>query len=166
MNKLIEILRTPNVGCRYGSQYMGVYCYADDLSLLSPSFTGLQEMLRLCELYAVDHNIIFNAKKSQLLYFGSNPSNDPCTVDLTMLNGQSIQHVKKCIHLGNELCPTNKHVVINNSSIYLITIYRPPPSQQNQLSTSTFLAEWAEFISQYTTSPAELVIMGDLSFSP
>ena len=44
--------------------------------------------------------IIFNAKNSQ--YFGSNPSNDPCTVDLTMLNGQSIQYVKKCIHLGNE----------------------------------------------------------------
>ena len=115
LNKLIEILRTSNVGCRYGSQYMGVYCYADDLSLLSPSFTGLQEMLRLCELYAIDHNIIFNAKKSQLLYFGSNPSNDPCTVDLTMLNGQSIQYVKKCIHLGNELCPTNKHVLIDNA---------------------------------------------------
>ena len=72
-------------------------------------------MLRLCELYAIDHNIIFNAKKSQLLYFGSNPSNDPCTVDLTMLNGQSIQYVKKCIHLGNELCPTNKHVLIDNA---------------------------------------------------
>ena len=81
---------------------MGVYCYADELSLFSPSFTGLQEMLRLCELYAIDHNIIFNAKKSQLLYVGSNPSSDPCTVDLTMLNGQSIQYVPglaKCRHL-------------------------------------------------------------------
>ena len=89
---------------------MSVYCYADDLSLLSPPFIRLQKMLRLCELYAIDLNIIFNAKKSLLLYFGSNPSNDPCTVDLTMLNGQSIQHVKKCIHLGNELCPMNRHV--------------------------------------------------------
>ena len=69
LNKLIEILRTSNVGCRYGSQYMGVYCYADDLSLLSPSFTGLQEMLRLCELYAIDHNIIFNAKKESVIVF-------------------------------------------------------------------------------------------------
>ena len=58
LSKLIEILRTPNVGCRYGSQYMGVYCYADDLSLLPTSFTRLQEMLRLCELCAIDHNII------------------------------------------------------------------------------------------------------------
>ena len=36
LNNLIEIFRICNVGCsRYGSQYMGVYCYADDLSLLS-----------------------------------------------------------------------------------------------------------------------------------
>ena len=49
------------------------------------------------------------------MYFGSNPSNDPCTVDLTMLNGQSVHYVKKCIHLGNKLCPTNKHVLIDNA---------------------------------------------------
>ena len=67
LNKLIAILRTSNVGCRYGIQYMGAYCYADDLSLLSPSFTGL--MLRLCELYAMDHNIIFNAKKESVIVF-------------------------------------------------------------------------------------------------
>ena len=92
---------------------MDVYYYADHLSLLSSSFTRLQEMLRLCELYAIDHNIIFNAKKSQLLYFGSNPSNEPCTstVDFTMLTGQSLQYVQKCIHLRNELCPINKHCV-------------------------------------------------------
>ena len=28
---------------------MGVYCYADNLSLLSPTYTGLQEMLKICE---------------------------------------------------------------------------------------------------------------------
>ena len=43
---------------------MGVYCYADDLSLLSSTFTGLQEMLKICELYANSYDIIFNAKKS------------------------------------------------------------------------------------------------------
>ena len=26
--KLIEILRKSNVGCRYGSQYMGAFCYS------------------------------------------------------------------------------------------------------------------------------------------
>ena len=44
LNGLIEILRKNNIGCRYGSEFMGVYCYADDLSLLCPSFTGIKEM--------------------------------------------------------------------------------------------------------------------------
>ena len=57
---------------------MGVYCYADDLSLLCPSFTGIKEMLRTCELYAEEHKILFNAKKSQLLHFTkSSKSKDP-----------------------------------------------------------------------------------------
>ena len=48
---------------------MGVFCYADDLSLQCPSFTGIKEMLRTCEIYAEEHTILFNAKKSQLLHF-------------------------------------------------------------------------------------------------
>ena len=115
LNKLIEILRNCNIGCRYGNHYMGVYCYADDLSLLSPTFTGLQEMLKICELYANNYDIIFNAKKSQLLYFGCNSSIIPDTANLVMQNGQSIQYVNKCSHLGNELCPTNKNVLPLNA---------------------------------------------------
>ena len=41
LNKLIEIFRNSNIGCRYDNHYMGVYCYADDLTLLSPPYTGL-----------------------------------------------------------------------------------------------------------------------------
>ena len=44
--KLIKILRNSNIWCRYGNNYTGVYCSADDLSLLSPTYTGLQEMLK------------------------------------------------------------------------------------------------------------------------
>ena len=32
LNDLIAVLRSSNIG-RYGNHYMGVYCYADDLSL-------------------------------------------------------------------------------------------------------------------------------------
>ena len=58
-----------NIGCRYGSEYMGVFCYADDLSLLCPSFTGIKEMLKTCEYYVIKHKVVFNVKKSQILTF-------------------------------------------------------------------------------------------------
>ena len=32
-----------------------------------------------------------------------------------MQNGQSIQYLDKCSHLGNELCPTNKNVLTLNA---------------------------------------------------
>ena len=37
---------------------MGVYCCADDIGLLSPHLSGLKEMLKLCEDYALKHKII------------------------------------------------------------------------------------------------------------
>ena len=42
-------------------------------------------------------------------------------------------------------------------------MYRPPPSPVNQLNTNVFLREWAEFLSQYTTSTAELIIVEDIN---
>ena len=85
INKLIHsfidysvVHRKNNIGCRYGSEFMGVFCYVDDLSLLCASFTGIKEMLTTCGIYADEHKILFNAKKSQLLHFTkSSTSKDP-----------------------------------------------------------------------------------------
>ena len=38
LNNLILNLRNSNIGCKYGSEYMGVYGHADDLNLLCPSY--------------------------------------------------------------------------------------------------------------------------------
>ena len=47
---------------------MGVYGYADDIGLLRPTVSGMKEMLKTCETFAKQHNILFNASKSR--YFG------------------------------------------------------------------------------------------------
>ena len=49
---------------------MGVYGYADDIGLLRPTVSGMKEMLKTCETFAKQHNILFNASKSQLFWFG------------------------------------------------------------------------------------------------
>ena len=36
---------------------MCVYCYADDIGLLSPTLSGLKEMSKLCEDYALKHTL-------------------------------------------------------------------------------------------------------------
>ena len=69
MDNLIKRLKDSNIGCKIGNNYVGVFCYADDLTLLSPTFTGLKCMLAICENYADEYKILFNASKSQLLHF-------------------------------------------------------------------------------------------------
>ena len=64
LNNLIVKLRNSNIGCRYRSEYIGVFGYAEDLSLLCASFSGMKEMLSIYEQYAHDNNIMFNASKS------------------------------------------------------------------------------------------------------
>ena len=70
--------------------------------------------IHICELYAIDHNIMISAKKSVITFrFLSFKRSMHCK--FTMLNGQSIQYVKIYIHLGNELCPLKNHVLIDNA---------------------------------------------------
>ena len=60
MNDLFGILRNSKSGCQIGSTYAGVFGYADDLLLISPSRAGLQDMLKIAEDYARDHKIGFS----------------------------------------------------------------------------------------------------------
>ena len=60
LNNLILNLRNSNIGCKYGSEYMGVFGYVDGLSLLCSSFTGIKEMLNICEKYAKKYDILCN----------------------------------------------------------------------------------------------------------
>ena len=83
------------------SLFLGVFGYADDLTLLCPTLSGLQEMLNVCEDFAKDYNILFNASKSKLMYFGKNNLN--CENLLYMFNGSSIEFVEQCVHLGTKI---------------------------------------------------------------
>ena len=40
--------------------FVGILGYADDLTLLSPTIDGLQEMVKTCEEYATEHNLSFS----------------------------------------------------------------------------------------------------------
>ena len=49
MDKVIKLLRCSTIGCQIQCVYMGIWEYADDISLLSHSRTGLQEMVKICQ---------------------------------------------------------------------------------------------------------------------
>ena len=55
------------MGCCVGSRFVGALAYADDIVLLAPTSSAMRRMLDLCQAYASDYFINFNASKSKCL---------------------------------------------------------------------------------------------------
>ena len=58
------------------------------------------------------------------------------------------------------------NVLINNYSLHLAVLYRPPPTSENGLKTSVFLEQqWPMFLTKYTTIDTISIIVGDSKYS-
>ena len=66
---LLHRLEDSGFGCTVGQEYFGILCYADDITLLSPTLYGLQKMLAICEQFSYEYNINYNPKKTVCLCF-------------------------------------------------------------------------------------------------
>ena len=61
MDDLSCLLNCCNTGCVSGDTIINHLMYADDLVLISPSATGMKELLCACEVYSLEHAIIYNS---------------------------------------------------------------------------------------------------------
>ena len=78
-------------------------------------------MLKTCEEYAMKHNILFNAKKSQMLTY-DHKSIISVKPILKTKNGEEIPYVTECNHLGNILSIISDIPIVNH--IYtIVNIY-------------------------------------------
>ena len=67
MDDLSNKLNDTNTGCHVGELVVNHLMYADDLVLISPYSAGLQQLLRVCSQYGIEHDIKYNAKKSNVM---------------------------------------------------------------------------------------------------
>ena len=51
LDELFTILKKSGLGCIINGLYYGLFGYADDCSLLAPSWEALQQMLNICQHY-------------------------------------------------------------------------------------------------------------------
>ena len=104
-------MQNSGFGCRIGHRYAGAFGFADDLILICPTEPGIRKMLKICEEYATEHDLLFNGAKSKLLIF--NPQKVFESDPKLELNGEFIPNVKSAIHLGNILHVTNNQECID-----------------------------------------------------
>ena len=67
IDNLSNLLVNTKVGCHLGGMCINHLLYADDIVLICPTIKGLNSLLKTCSNYAIQHDIIFNPKKSKCL---------------------------------------------------------------------------------------------------
>jgi len=100
MDELIHKLKANDIGCHIGQHFTGAVCYADDLTLLSPSLRGLQKMLNICDEFANEYFVKFNAKKTVCIRFSMKVQPEDKYV---YLSGEKLSWCNQVKHLGNIL---------------------------------------------------------------
>ena len=97
IDNLLIKLEESGYGCHIRHIFMAALSYADDITLLSPSLRGLNEMLHICSLYADNFDITFNSKKTVCIKFGEQTRQ----YETIKLNNKTITWVDSIKHLGN-----------------------------------------------------------------
>ena len=100
VDEMINKLKSSGIGCTIGNHYAGCLMYADDVTLICPSVTGLQEMVDICLNFGMKNSIMFNDKKTVCIHFSSVQHTG---VKCIMVNGKQIPWSKTVRHLGNIL---------------------------------------------------------------
>lgn len=99
MDELLARLKESKIGCFIGNQYCATLCYADDLTLLAPTHSAMTTLLQICEEFAEEYNVTFNATKSQALLFRTRTF--PPDLRPFQLHGSSIPFQDNALHLGS-----------------------------------------------------------------
>ena len=71
VDKVSERLNVAGVGCKVKNLLINHLFYADDLVLFSPSSSGLQTLLNICNSYALHLNNIFNQSNCRIMVIKS-----------------------------------------------------------------------------------------------
>ena len=100
---LLSNLNAAGIGCHIGSFFVGIFAYADDLVLMAPSANAMQCMLRICNDYAAQFKVVFNASKCKCQCCHPNGTTKHATQAACfpsfLLGSQPIEFVEKWPHL-------------------------------------------------------------------
>jgi len=120
MDELLCRLTKSGVGCYIGNRFIGAMCYADDLTIISPSRRSMDILLQICENYAKEFHVTFNSSKSFLITYNVN-------LDVSfMLDNEVINRVESAIHLGhyvgidnnkNNIVQGNRHLICRTNTM-------------------------------------------------
>ena len=131
IDDLSVLLSKSNIGCNFGEKSVNHFSYADDMAVLSPSASGLQKLLDICSIYAIEHNIIYNTTKTLCMVIQSSKFK-LLNIPSLYINNVKLQYVDSYKYLGMYIHVHNDDLdilrqlrsVILRSNILLRTFHR------------------------------------------
>jgi hypothetical protein len=109
LDTLLIELKKAGVGCYIGNWFVAALGYADDVVLLAPTARAMRTMLGVCDKFASEFNVLFNANKSKCITFKKQsylvtqaPPRHSAS-SLFSISGNCIENVYSWSHLGHIL---------------------------------------------------------------
>ena len=103
MDDLSTRLNKLNIGCTVGYIRINHIMFADDLVLISPSTQGMSKLLSECQRYGIECDIMFNPKKSAVMFIKPEFMKNAKLPDFE-INNETIDVVKQYLYLGHIIC--------------------------------------------------------------
>ena len=92
-------MKESGIGCKIGNNYLRTIAYADDITLMSPSLSGLQKLIDICCKFNSDFHVKINDSKTVCIEFGR-----VCERNKDVyLDGNVLKWDNNVKHLGNML---------------------------------------------------------------
>lgn len=108
-DNLSQALNDLKVGCFINNVCMNHIFYADDIALISPSPAALQQMVKICEVYGKNNEIIYSTEKTTCMAFIPKYFKQ-YNVPNIYLNGNPLQWVNEHKYLGFYFTTDNSDV--------------------------------------------------------
>ena len=98
IDELLIRVNESGLGCHIGHVSYAGLGYADDVTTMAPSMNASQRIMKICEEFGIEYNVIWNCGKTYCLRIGSNGLSP---IRQIVLNGNVLKWKKKVRHLGN-----------------------------------------------------------------
>ena len=100
---LSATLRDTGIGCHIHDGCINSLSYADDMVLLAPTTDALQDLINVCQVYAAEHDIVYNTTKTECMVVP--PARSKVNyLKSAWLNGSALTFVDRFTYLGHVIC--------------------------------------------------------------
>jgi hypothetical protein len=103
---MLKLLADTGIGCYIGTNFVGALAYADDIVILAPTATAMRRLLAVCDEYAREYNISFNASKSKCMIIVPSSRrriSDGISKCSFFIGNKLIEQVDSFAHLGHAI---------------------------------------------------------------